>query len=135
MSVVCISRKGGLLYTQFGEIYRLFYDHNKSLAAYQSAFDYYSKVGLESHKAYALHDIGVAYGNLDDFQRAVDHFDKALSLAEELKDENLEIICYQNLIMLYDMTYEYDKCSDIGRQRYKIVSVDKSNFKTDYAGL
>lgn len=103
----------GLLYTQFGEIYRLFYDHNKSLAAYQSAFDYYSKVGLENHKAYALHDIGVAYGNLDDFQRAVDHFDKALSIAEELKDENLELICYQNLIMLYDMTYEYDKCSDI----------------------
>mgnify|MGYP003520737617 CR=1 FL=1 len=68
---------------------------------------------LEHHKAYALHDIGAAYGNLDEFDRAVDNFNIALSLAHDLGDKDLEMICCQNLLMLYDMTYAYEECSDI----------------------
>lgn len=103
----------GLLYTQFGEIYRQVYDHSKSLNAYQTAYKHYSAAGLEHHKAYALHDIGAAYGNLDEFDRAVDNFNIALSLAYDLGDQDLEMICCQNLLMLYDMTYAYEECSDI----------------------
>lgn len=103
----------GLLYTQFGEIYRQVYDHSKSLNAYQSAYKHYSTAGLEYHKAYAIHDIGAAYGNLDEFECAVENFNTALSLAHDLGDEDLEMICCQNLLMLYDMTYAYEECSDI----------------------
>ena len=103
----------GLLYSQFGDIYRLFYDHSKSLAAYQLAYDYYSAEGSEYHKAYALHDIGVAYGNLDDFERAVEYFSRASGLARDLGEEELEMVCCQNLLMLYDMSFEYEKCGDI----------------------
>ncbi len=105
----------GLLYMQIGEIYRLFYDHSKSLAAYNSAYGYYSAAGLEHHKAYALHDIGAAYGNLDMFDEAVNHFNKALDIAHELGDKELEMVCCQNLLMFYDMTYEYEKCGYIAR--------------------
>lgn len=105
----------GLLYTQFGEIYRQVYDHSKSLSAYQSAYKHYSAAGLEYHKAYALHDMGVAYGNLDEFELAVENFDKALSLAHDYGDKNLELVCCQNLLMFYDITCEYEKCGDIAK--------------------
>ncbi len=103
----------GLLYTQFGEIYRIFYDYNRSLAAFELACEYYTDAGLEYHKAHALHDIGVAYGNLDEFEKAIQYFNIALEQAIELGDEDLEVICYQNLIMLYDIIYEYEKCGEI----------------------
>ena len=103
----------GLLYTQFGEIYRIFYDYNKSLESFELACNHYSSAGLEYHKAHALHDIGVAYGNLDEFEKAIYYFNIALELATELGDTDLEMICYQNLIMLYDIIYEYEKCGEI----------------------
>lgn len=103
----------GLLYTQFGEIYRIFYDYNKSLEAFEMACDHYSSAGREYHRVHALHDIGVAYGNLDEFERAIHYFNVALELAVELEDADLEMICYQNLIMLYDIMYEYEKCGEI----------------------
>ena len=51
----------GLLYTEIGNIYRLYYDYNKCLDAYQSAYKHYTLSELEPHKAYALLDIGISY--------------------------------------------------------------------------
>lgn len=122
----------GLLYTQFGEIYRHVYDHSKSLSAYQSAYNHYSAAGLEYHKAYALHDMGVAYGNLDEFGLAVENFDKALSLAHDLGDKYLEMICCQNLLMFYDITCEYEKCGDVAK--YLTANFDEKEFSSKSLG-
>lgn len=103
----------GLLYTQFGELYRIFYDYNRCLASFEAACDHYSLAGLEYHRAHALHDIGMAYGNLDEFEKAISYFNIALEQAVELEDADLEMICYQNLVMLYDIIYEYEKCGEV----------------------
>lgn len=103
----------GLLYTQLGNIYSKHYDYSKSLTAFQASYNHYLLAGLEYHQAHALHDIAAAYCNLGELDEAVAYFTKALDRALELADEELEIACYQNLIIQYDIMYEYEKCGEI----------------------
>lgn len=113
----------GLLYSEIGSIYRIYYDYNKCLDAFQSAYNYYSLCALESHLAYALLDIGIAYWNIDNPKLAEEHINKALEVALNSNDEYLERICYQNLIILYDKIGDTMKCGLI---------VDTLTSKYDY---
>ena len=113
----------GLLYVQMGNIYRTYYDYNKSLEAYQSAYHYYSLSELESHMAYTLLDIGIAYWNIDNPKLAEEHINKALEVALNSNDEYLERMCYQNLVILYDKIGDTMKCGLI---------VDTLTSKYDY---
>lgn len=114
----------GLLYVQMGNIYRTYYDYNKSLEAYQSAYHYYSLSELESHMAYTLLDIGIAYWNIDNPKLAEEHINKALEVALNSNDEYLERMCYQNLVSMYNSAGEVEKCG-------KIVNVLINRFDTN----
>lgn len=102
----------GLLYTQIGNIYRDYYYYNKCLDAFLLAYRYYSIAELKSHMAYALLDIGIAYWNIEDIRNAEHYIIRALESAIELKDEHLEKVCYENLIVLYDKVGEISKCGN-----------------------
>ncbi|MBR2866617.1 MAG: hypothetical protein IKC12_02715 [Alistipes sp.] len=103
----------GLLYTEIGNIYSLFYDYNKWLTAAKQAYSHYSQTDLQYHKAYALHNIGHAYINLEDKHEAIKYTNEALKYAIALGDIGLETGCYENLIILYDMVGDYEHCGDI----------------------
>ena len=103
----------GLLYVQIGNIYRITHDYDKCLEAYKSAYNHYSKAKLESHMAYSLLDIGIAYWNLTDTAIAEEYFTQSLMMAKALNDEYLERICYENLFVLYDEIDENEKCTNI----------------------
>lgn len=103
----------GLLYTQFGNIYRTYYDYNKCLVAFQNAYHYYAQSNSDTHMAYALLDIGIAYLNLKEPTLAEENFNNALQMAISLQDGNLQNICYQNLIALYDINGDVDRCGEI----------------------
>ena len=103
----------GLLYVQIGNIYRITHDYDKCLEAYKSAYNHYSKAKLDSHMAYSLLDIGIAYWNLTDTAIAEEYFTQSLMMAKALNDEYLERICYENLFVLYDETDENEKCTNI----------------------
>lgn len=108
----------GLLYTEIGNIYRLYYDYNKCLDAYQSAYKHYTLSELEPHKAYALLDIGISYWNLEDGLKAEEYINSALELAITLGDEYLERICYENLTIIYDGLSDIDKCGYVVDRLY-----------------
>lgn len=103
----------GLLYVQIGNIYRITHDYDKCLEAYKSAYNHYSKAKLDSHMAYSLLDIGIAYWNLTDTAIAEVYFTQSLMMAKALNDEYLERICYENLFVLYDEIDENEKCTNI----------------------
>jgi len=63
--------------------------------------------------AYALLDIGIAYRNLKEPTLAEENFNNALQMAISLQDGNLQNICYQNLIALYDSNGDVDRCGEI----------------------
>lgn len=114
----------GLLYTSIGNVYRSYYDYDKCLEAYLSAYKYYALSELESHMAYALLDIGIAYWNLEDTILADEYINNALQLALNIGDTHLERICYENLIILYDSIGEIENC------RYLIDKLNQ-NFDKD----
>lgn len=103
----------GLLYVQIGNIYRITHDYDKCLEAYKSAYNHFSKAKLDSHMAYSLLDIGIAYWNLTDTAIAEEYFTQSLMMAKALNDEYLERICYENLFVLYDEIDENEKCTNI----------------------
>lgn len=107
------SYQAGLLYSEIGDIYHIHYDYNKSLSAYQKAFDFYEQSGLESHTAYALLNIGIAYWHLEIYESAIDYIDRALKQAVKLEDKYLEQHCCQSLCAIYDKTNQVEKCGNM----------------------
>ncbi len=114
----------GLLYSAIGNVYRSYYDYDKCLGAYLSAYKYYALSELESHMAYALLDIGIAYWNLEDTILADEYINNALQLALNIGDTHLERICYENLVILYDSKGDIENC------RYIIDKLNQ-NFDKD----
>ncbi|MBR5595042.1 MAG: tetratricopeptide repeat protein, partial [Alistipes sp.] len=103
----------GQLHTEIGNIYRSNYDYAKSLEAYQTAYDHYMAVGLESYAAYALLDIGLSYWNLEDNAKGIEYINEALQMALKLHDEYLEMVCYQNIVFLCDDIDAVERCGSI----------------------
>ena len=120
------SYAAGLLYTGMGNIYRAYCDYSKSLSAFQTAYNHYESSSLDFHKAYALLDIGIAYWNLDNTALAEKSINRSLQLALNLGDESLELVCYKNLVALYNKMGELDKCGNV---------IDKLSLKFDEALL
>lgn len=112
------SYMAGLLYTEIGNIYRSYYDYSKCLEAFQTASDYYTLSGLESHNAYALLDMGIAYWNLENPAKAEEYYNKALDIAFKHNDKYLERICCENLIMVYDGVGDKEKSGYIVGRLY-----------------
>lgn len=102
----------GLLYIQIGDIYLSFYDYNKALSAYQLAYQYYSDANLEHHKSYALYGIGVLYMNTLELDRAFECFAEAKALAIKLGNRELELGCYENIVILLESKKDYDECGN-----------------------
>lgn len=115
----------GQLYTEIGNIYRSNYDYAKSLEAYKTAYDHYTAVGLESYAAYALLDIGLSYWNLEDIAKGIEYINEALQMALKLQDEYLEMVCYQNIVILCDDIDAVGRCGSIVEALVNQYNIEK----------
>lgn len=115
----------GQLHTEIGNIYRSNYDYAKSLEAYQTAYDHYTAVGLESYAAYALLDIGLSYWNLEDNAKGIEYINEALQMALKLQDEYLEMVCYQNIVFLCDDIDAVGRCGSIVEALVNRYNIEK----------
>ena len=115
----------GQLHTEIGNIYRSNYDYAKSLEAYKTAYDHYTAVGLESYAAYALLDIGLSYWNLEDNAKGIEYINEALQMALKLQDEYLEMVCYQNIVILCDDIDAVGRCGSIVEALINQLNIEK----------
>ena len=115
----------GQLHTEIGNIYRSNYDYAKSLEAYQTAYDHYMAVGLESYAAYALLDIGLSYWNLEDNAKGIEYINEALQMALKLQDKYLEMVCYQNIVFLCDDIDAVGRCGSIVEALVNRYNIEK----------
>ena len=60
----------GLLYTQLGDVFFNSYDFHRAKHYYRSAMDNYAAAGKESHRMYALHDVGGCLMQLNKYDEA-----------------------------------------------------------------
>ena len=92
----------GLLYAQLGLLYSEFYDHQKSLSAYQYAYKYYTESKSEAHQYYTLLNISQILLATGEYKQAEEILHKLLNWA----DKNNNNYIYQNAINLLIFTYE-----------------------------
>ena len=91
----------GLLYSEMGRIYRLYYDYPKSLEAHRKAAECYERVGMIGHRNYMWYYQSQVYCNMNKFDESKSLLQESLASAEEEEDEVLVGLCLNDLLMLY----------------------------------
>ena len=91
----------GLLYSEMGRIYRLYYDYPKSLEAHRKAAECYERAGKIRHRNYMWRYQSAVYRNMDKFNESERLLQKCLASAKEEGDEGLIKSCVGDLLMLY----------------------------------
>lgn len=90
----------GLLYSEFGRIYRFSYDYSKSLEAYRKAAECYGQVGKLRHRNYMLYNQSYICRNLNRLVESERLLQETLALAKEDADLNLMKLCIGDRVML-----------------------------------
>lgn len=89
----------GLLYSEFGRIYRLYYDYPKSLEAYQKASQYYELAGKETHCSYMWLNMSRVCRNMNQYDESERLLRMALFAGKENRDNVLVRLCLGDLLM------------------------------------
>lgn len=92
----------GLLYSQMGAIYRIYYDYPKALTAFKQAYHHYQQAGLSSYQNFAMIDVGMTYRHMKQYELSEECFNSVLQGAKEQLDTLLMEYCYGNLIIQYN---------------------------------
>ena len=103
----------GLLYTQMGDIYRLYYCYEKGLECYKRAYTNYLSCNKEYHSAYALLDIGLMHWGNKDLSEAERYMNQALQEAKKLSYKTLMQTSMSDLISFYAQLHEYAKAKRV----------------------
>ena len=91
----------GLLYSEMGRIYDIYYDYPKSLEAYQNAAECYERIGKIGHRNYMWYYQSAVCRNMNKYDKAEQLLQETLIMAKEESDDILLKSCIGDLIMLY----------------------------------
>ncbi|MBR4923219.1 MAG: hypothetical protein IKY99_06335 [Bacteroidaceae bacterium] len=91
----------GLLYSEMGRIYDIYYDYSKSLEAHQKAAECYEREGMIGHRNYMWYYQSAVCRNMNDYDGCARLLQKTLTCAKEDDDEVLIKTCIGDLVMLY----------------------------------
>ena len=91
----------GLLYSEMGRIYRLYYDYPKSLEAHRKAAECYERAGMIRHRNYMWRYQSQVCRNMNKFDESEWLLQKSLASAKEEEDKVLVQLCIDDLVMLY----------------------------------
>ena len=113
----------GLLYSEMGRIYRLYYDYPKSLEAHQKAADFFERAGMIRHRNYMMYYQSAVCRNMDKYDEGERLLRMVLLSAQQEGDSELVKSCLGSLVMMFveqnrmlearDL-YEKDMCPSIG---------------------
>ena len=91
----------GLLYSELGRIYRLYYDYPKSLEALQKAAECYERAGKFRHRNYIWYNQSNVCRNLNDYKESERLLQMALAAGKEGRDSSLIRLSLGTLVMQY----------------------------------
>ena len=90
----------GLLYSEMGRIYEIYYDFPKSLEAHQKAAEYYERAGKIGHRNYMWYYQSTVCRNMNKYDEGERLLRKVLSSAQDEQDADLVKSCLGSLVML-----------------------------------
>jgi tetratricopeptide (TPR) repeat protein len=91
----------GLLYSEMGRIYRLYYDYPKSLEAHRKSAECYERAGMIRHRNYMWFNKSSVYRDMNRDDEGEELLKKVLESAKAEDDNTLAGSCKGNLVMLY----------------------------------
>lgn len=91
----------GLLYSEMGRIYRLYYDYPKSLTAYQKASECYERAEKIGHRNYMMYYQSAVYHNMNKYEECERLLRTVLLSAQKENDSELLKSCFGSLVMLF----------------------------------
>ena len=90
----------GLLYSELGRIYRLYYDYPKSLEAHQKAAECYERAGKIRHRNYMWFNQSIVCLNMNQYDESEQMLRMVLESAKENGDNTLIKSCLGSYVML-----------------------------------
>ena len=91
----------GLLYSELGRIYDIYYDYSKSLEAYQKSAEYYERAGKIRHRNYIWFNQSNVFRNLNDYKESERLLQMVLTAGKEGRDSSLIRLSLGTLVMQY----------------------------------
>ena len=106
----------GLLYSELGRIYRLYYDYPKSFDAYQRSAECYDRSGKIRHRNYMWLNMGDVCRNLNDYDESKRLFSLTLHSAKEINDTTLIRMSLGSMVMQCIEQKEMNKADSLYRE-------------------
>jgi tetratricopeptide (TPR) repeat protein len=103
----------GLLYSELGRIYDIYYDYPKSLEAHQKAAECYERGGKIRHRNYMWYNQSNVYRNLNRYDESERLLRVALNSAQKEGDNTLVKSCMGTLVMLYIEEKQMEKAQEL----------------------
>ena len=91
----------GLLYSELGRIYDIYYDYPKSLEAYRKSAECYERAGKIRHRNYIWYNQSNVCRNLNDYEESERLLRMTLEAAKQVEDKSLVNLCLASLMMQY----------------------------------
>ena len=114
----------GLLYSEFGRIYRLYYDYPKSFEAHQKASQYYELAGKETHCSYMWLNMSRVCRNMNQYDESERLLRMALLAGKENRDNVLVRLCLGDLLMQAVELQEMAKARTLHNELQTLVDSD-----------
>ena len=91
----------GLLYSELGRIYDIYYDYPKSLDAHRKSAECYERAGKIRHRNYIWYNQSNVCRNLNDYKESERLLQMALAAGKEGRDSSLICLSLGTLVMQY----------------------------------
>ena len=91
----------GLLYSELGRIYDIYYDYPKSLEAHRKSAECYERAGKIRHRNYIWYNQSNVCRNLNDYEESERLLRMTLEAAKQEEDKSLVKLCLASLMMQY----------------------------------
>ena len=99
----------GLLYSELGRIYDIYYDYPKSLDAHRKSAECYERAGKIRHRNYIWYNQSNVCRNLNDYKECERLLQMALAAGKEGRDSSLIRLSLGTLVMQYVEQKEMEK--------------------------
>ena len=114
----------GLLYSELGRIYRLYYDYPKSLEAHQKAAECYERAGKIRHRNYMWFNQSSVCRNMEQYDESERLLQMILKSGKEEKDSTLIRLVMGTMTMQYIEQKEMIRANSLYNEMRALVGVD-----------
>ena len=114
----------GLLYSELGRIYDIYYDYPKSLEAYQKAAECYERAGKIRHRNYMWFNQSSVCRNMEQYDESERLLQMILKSGKEEKDSTLIRLVMGTMIMQYIEQKEMIRANSLYNEMRALVGVD-----------